>query len=141
VANVLRRSKKNLKDLLIFLGVRVGPMKTIRLKHSEDQDDRNAMDTRAFCHVIEGKREIHCTKYLDDLPLEARLGVLLHEIGHIEAEAFVGEECEVDADLWVKESVPECDLKYTDVRYKRGGRIALAMNLQTVSRQFAEIFR
>lgn len=70
------------------------------IEHEPEQDSLNAADPRAFCYTQPGTGVISCTQQVEFLPDRALLGILLHEIGHIELGAFEGDESEIDVDEW-----------------------------------------
>jgi hypothetical protein len=74
---------------------------SIDAKWSQEEDKRNIEDPRGFCHTVQDKTIIYCSRALEDVDREVRVGVLIHEIGHIVLGAFDGEESEVDVDAWV----------------------------------------
>lgn len=111
------------------------------LEHDKDLDADNEKDPRAFCATMPKSTIISSTKYLDALPQSSRVGVLLHEIAHIVENAFGGDECEVDCDVWIQEKVPEANYQYVDVQYLRDGRNVTARSLQVVSRRFLKKLR
>jgi hypothetical protein len=118
----------------------------ITLKHDEAHDKENEKDPRAFCFVEkENPTVIHCSKAIEDLQIEARFGVIYHEIGHIVLNAFHGDESEVDVDEWCVNFLPEAEYTYKDTPYitpYRGGvKLVLAKSLQNVSLKFLRMLR
>lgn len=107
------------------------------LEHDPEQDIRNAADPRAFCYVTPGEVGIiYCARALGNLPDRALVGILLHELGHIELGAFNGDESEVDVDEWG--TGIGVGYQYADVVYYRSlGDTVVAENIEVVSPEFA----
>ncbi len=132
---IFRQTQENLDRLLDYLHRRHQlPMEfinKIELVHDPEHDKENADDPRAFCYVTEKDFRIFCTKYIEKLPVASRLGILLHEIGHLYTDAFGPDEVEVDVDEWCMEFAPELKYTYQDVVYIRNkNEVAEAKNLQ-----------
>ena len=110
---LLPRTTEDLVALQRFLEKRCGVLYTdISVKWSQDEDQRNISDPRGFCHTEQGSMIISCSRALEDVDREIRLGVLIHEIGHIVLNAFDGEESEVDVDTWVIDTLPKGSYGY-----------------------------
>lgn len=136
----LRLAKKDLRHLERYLLDRniISMQWQFSLEHDEELDADNILDPRAFCAVMPKSTIIYCSKNIDLLPPPARIGILLHEIAHVVANAFGGDESEVDCDVWIKENVPESGYAYRDVKYAQKGATILARNLQVVSDKFVK---
>lgn len=113
---------------------------SIRLKHSSRQDLVNETDPRVFCSVEPNKVFIFCSEALEWVAPRVRVGILMHEIGHIYIDAFRGDECEVDVDAWVLENFPEAEYGYANHRYynQELDQDVIAVNVEHVSPQFLE---
>ena len=90
--------------------------------------------------MIEKDWRIYCTQAIEMLPPDARMGILLHEIGHIHLTAFHGDASEVDVDEWILLNVREAKYTYADVRYRAPQSTMQrdAKNLQRVGWNFLE---
>jgi len=140
----LRTVRQDFFALANYLVKRRGqPMSllSVQIIHSSDADKRNQKSPRGFCHVTPGLWVIFCSQTLEDAPREVRLGVLLHETGHLILDAFRGDESEVDVDEFCLHVVPEAGYYYGDSEYfsRFHGRNVTAKNVQHVSHKFAEI--
>jgi len=111
----------------------------IKLVWVKCQDETNLKNPRAFCFTQRGDLSIYCARALNELPVEARVGVLLHELGHIVMDAFDGDECEVTADQFGFD-LREAGYGYKDVEYVNpiSYELVRANSLETVSPQFVE---
>jgi hypothetical protein len=89
----------------------------LKMQHDEAQDLLNQVDSRAFCHVQRGKPSVFASIALERLPVDARTGVILHEIAHLHLDAFGEDESEVDVDEWCMFEVPESSYHYRDCFY------------------------
>lgn len=107
------------------------------LEIDPEQDIRNAADPRAFCYVTPGEVGIiHCARALNNLSDHALVGILLHELGHIELGAFNGDESEVDVDEWA--TALDVGYQYDTVTYWNSYATAVAAkNIEVVSPEFA----
>jgi hypothetical protein len=146
----LVRANRDLKCLKAYLATRnvviPGTVAVSYAAHSSRQDQVNREDSRAFCYVENsGTPAIYCTKAIEWLPPEARIGVLLHEIGHLVLKAFEDDESEVDVDEWCVTNFPEAKYAYADVTYYtlnkwgKKGEPRVANSLQTVSPAFVHL--
>jgi hypothetical protein len=142
----MRLSNQNLKNLVEYL-IQHNDLsldfRELEIVYDPDQDALNEKDPRAFCYVVQDDWKIYCTRNLEALPPEARMGILLHEIGHLHLDAFGAEEgndndeFEADVDAWILGNVPEASYTYEDVEYYALiGNLRGAKNLQCVSTQF-----
>ena len=132
----LEISRKHFKVLAAYAVV-----PGIKLRWDKDQDERNAEKPRSFCYVRpDDPLTIYCAKTLDNVSTNVRIGILLHEIGHIQLDAFNGDECEVDVDDWVLREFPESGYTYKDHKYynELTGKYVIGHSLQHVSRKFLE---
>jgi hypothetical protein len=138
----LPRAQRDLDALLSYL---IGTGKIppdwakIQIRHSAEEDERNRDDPRGFCHVSPGSPYIFCSQALENLEPESRIGILLHEIGHMAYSAWNGEAAEVDADRFCVEQVPEADFTYQDCSYRDpwgGAETVNAPALERVSSGF-----
>lgn len=114
------------------------------LERSRTQDKHHDRSPRAFCHVEKDKWTIFCTGAMEEIPGTVRIGVLLHEIGHLVLDAFDselpdGEEVEVDS--WIVLMIPEAGYTYTECEHTWRGKIVDALNVQTVSEDFLRRIR
>lgn len=111
------------------------------LQHSEEQDERNRKDPRAFCFVTEKSPTIYATLALDNLDSQTRVGVLLHEIGHLWLGAFGDAQVEVDVDEFCAMKVPESKYHYASCSYLSpwSGHAVLAQNIERVSPEFVAL--
>jgi len=112
----------------------------VSLEHDPGQDRENLRDPRAFCHVKpDDPGTIFCSAALAELRAPARIAVLLHELGHIELNAFTGDTSEVDVDAWCMEW-PDAHYTYMDAVYWRADvrKPVTAKNLKHVSYAFVD---
>jgi len=121
---------RDLRKLCRFLG-----LKEPDISWSVEVNRRSLEDSRAFCEVHSNNRMvIHCSHGLARLPRKNRLGVLLHELGHV-----YGSIDEVEADTWVVTNCPEAGFKYIPrVSYLHPSlnRKVTARNVQSVADGF-----
>jgi hypothetical protein len=108
----------------------------MQVAHSTQQDKMNAKKARAFAHVVPGRWTIYCAAVIERLPPEFRMGLLLHEIGHLAIFGFKNLDSEIDVDEWILKSVPEARYKYENVSYFRDGETQVALNVQRVGSEF-----
>lgn len=140
---MIPKANKSLKMLTKYLvDDREMPPGLLKVKavHSHLLDYDHLNDPRAFCAVEEGiTNAIFCTDAIEKVPENVRVGLLLHEIGHLLLDAFDheipgGEEVEVDA--WILKNVPEAGYRYVDYPHVWRGKERTALNVQTVSDAF-----
>lgn len=139
---MLEKSKADLHDLMRYLFAEENAPLPVAVEWSEEEDQRNIRDPRGFCHTERGKNVIYCSRALEDVDREVRLGILFHEIGHIFLQAFQGEESEVDVDTWVMGMVPRGSYHYMrSYQYfnSLAGETVEAYALQTVTNRFMGI--
>jgi hypothetical protein len=108
---------EDLDKILAYTLVEKGTALRVKVFCDPDQDDRNQKDPRAFAYVEEGSFIIHAARNIERLPANFRVGILLHEIGHIVIKGFHGPDSEVDVDQWVLDSFPEANYDYEDAAY------------------------
>ena len=73
----------------------------------------HAQDGRVFAHVFHHAGLIICLcRAFDKLPLGHRIGILLHEIGHLMSDGG-----EAEADLWVQDNL-DIDIDFKPLRGK-----------------------
>ena len=139
----LRKAKQHLSDLRKYLVNKNAISKRLQfgLEYDPGLDWDNIDNPRNFCAVTPKNIIILCSRFIESPPPEARIGILLHEISHIVANAFGGDESEVDCDVWIKENVPEAGYEYRDIDYKRDGVDVTAKGLQVVSKKFVRMLR
>lgn len=114
------------------------PVEGIRIQHSTLADDMNAKKARAFAHTQEGSTIIYCSAAMEQIPAEARCGILLHECGHIVAHAFDW-DAEITVDEYILTTVPESGYCYKNVRYAgSSGRVREAKAVEHLSRKFIQ---
>lgn len=109
----------------------------LELFHDEELDEANELNPRQFAVVQEGLREVNVTSAMDELPPENRLGILLHEICHIQADEIKDDESEPETDAFLNENVPEAE--YTYVKEVIYGDNRIAVNIQSVSEKFVKL--
>jgi hypothetical protein len=112
----------------------------VKLQWDAEHDLVNRADTRAFCYVRSNDPVIYCSAAIENLLPEARMGVLLHELGHLLLEAFCGDDCEVDVDEFCMNEVPASGYHYADAQYLSPwtNELVTAKNLECVSPAFLE---
>jgi len=141
---VLDESRNDLALLRAYLRVKKQLDVSVTLIHDPGHDAVNRRDPRAFCYVdADCPTAIRCASALEALHPPARIGVLLHEIGHIVLDAFDGDEAEIDVDSWCLDFVPEAGYTYMDTSYWRPGkkRPVTAKALEHVSLGFVHAVR
>ncbi len=105
-----------LKKLLRELRRRkLGNFYGVKLKHDKVCDQRNQKSPRAFCHVVIGKPEIHCSKAIEYLDSNFIVGILLHELIHMVVTE--GDDPELDVDEFVIEHLRDTGYTYMDTKY------------------------
>jgi hypothetical protein len=128
-----------LTDYLVASHNLLPSVRKMRVEYSEDEDTRNQKNPRGFCHVTEGEWIIYCSQVLEEVAPSVRVGLLLHEIGHLYIPAMSSEKSEVDVDAWILETIPEAGYGYLPTyRYYNTlyGRTVTAKNVQHVSNEF-----
>jgi hypothetical protein len=122
----------------------VEAVKKIGISHSLMLDRENLKDPRAFCAVERGYWRVLCTRALEDVPQEVRIGILLHEVSHL-INDYIGasRDDEVNTDAWVIKTVPESDYHYKTIVYMNSlvGKPTTAHNVESVSPRFLAILR
>jgi len=109
---------------------------SVRADSSAEREDDWMRSPRQFCSVEHGTMIIACAPATDALPGESRVGILLHEIGHVLYPLGSPLDVEeVEVDVWVRNVFPEAGYTYVDVPY-RYGKDYVAKNLQTVAPEF-----
>lgn len=141
---MIPKAKRSLKALTKYLvDDREMPqvfLRSIRVNRSRPLDEDHKDDPRAFCAVEEDVPNIiFCTSAIEAVPENVRIGLLLHEIGHLLLDAFDheipgGEEIEVDT--WILKHIPEAGYTYVDCPHIWHGKERTALNVQTVSDAF-----
>ena len=119
-------------------------VRNITFQHDAKHDKKNRSNPRFFCYVEEYREGepwiIRCAGNLELAAPPLRIGVLLHEIGHLVLNAFrEGQESEVDVDTWVLDSFPESGYTYRDGAYYPEGAprtLVTAKDVQHVSPEF-----
>lgn len=128
-----------LTDYLVLAHDCLPSLRQMRVKYSEDEDTRNQENPRGFCHVTEGEWIIYCSQVIEEVAPTVRIGLLLHEIGHLYIPAMASEKSEVDVDTWILENIPEAGYGYLPTyKYYNSlyGRTVTAKNIQHVSNEF-----
>jgi hypothetical protein len=143
---ILTKSSQDLDALLSYLAeterIGSGYCDLIRIVHDPENDKNNQQDPRAFAFAISTSNVIHGSKALELICPRARLGILLHEIGHVVLNAFDGDVSEVDVDEWCMFQVAESGYRYHTLHYPspwEAGVIRKADNVQHVDLPFAEL--
>jgi hypothetical protein len=109
----------------------------MQVRWSPEEDRRNEQDPRGFCHVVNGAWFIYCSQAIEIITPNVRVGLLLHEIGHLYIPAMSSDKSEVDVDEWILNEVAEAGYGYLpQYRYTRNGKLVEAHNIQTVSTEF-----
>jgi hypothetical protein len=107
----MSESKKDLQALLSHLEVDAPEcldakgrkrLSGVRLRPDREAERKHERAARYFCFVLPGCSTIRCAEALESIPRPFRLGVLLHEIGHIVLDEFFGDASEVRVDAWAK---------------------------------------
>ena len=93
---------------------------------------------RFLCAVHSHEWVIRCALAIERVGSQVRVGVLLHEIGHMVLPAFNGAKSEVEVDEFVLSEVPEAGYYYGDHQYfnPQHEGIVLAKNVEHVSENF-----
>jgi hypothetical protein len=133
------RDFNKLTEYLTDKGVVPLSVTRIRLLQDSELDKANRKNPRFLCAVHPHEWIIRCAMALDRVSSAVRVGVLLHEIGHMVLPAFVGAKSEVEVDEFVVTRVPEAGYYYGDHAYEcpvRGS--VLAKNVEHVSDAFLD---
>jgi len=139
----LPQTEKDLDALLNYLALTniVEPHFSAVVLHSIRQDRDHDKDPRAFCHFCENDNTIYCSSALEHVSPPVRMGILLHEVGHLYLNAFddpdVEDGEEVDVDDWAVHT-PNAGYTYTDEWHTWRGKRVLARNVETVGPAFVE---
>jgi hypothetical protein len=107
------------------------------LVRSKVADENHRKSPRLFAFVEEQKNAINVSSAMDALPPDIRMGLLLHELGHIH-----GSMDEVEADAWVLAIAPESGYHYeAEITFKSPlyEDPVTAKNIQCVSQQFMKM--
>lgn len=142
----LSRSEQDFQRLVAYLrhkGTLAPVFDKLDLYYDPKHDEANASDPRAFCYVRPDRWFVYCSRALEDVAPRVRIGVLLHEIGHLARNAFKGDKSEVDVDTWVLDNVPEAGYHYADHEYYHMWRqeAVTAKAVEHVSRAFAGVIQ
>ena len=144
----LPKAEKSLRALTRYIASKAGlkNMDRLSIRHSPEADELNSRKPRQFCHVYPRSFKINCTAQIESVSERVRLGLLLHEIGHIVQQAFHDkgdDSCEVTVDEWVTYNFPEAGYKFADAKYGSSvdGRLKIAKAIEQVSMRFANIVR
>ena len=139
---LLVKASRDLNILLEYLINKRGlgaAMRGIVVQYSEDADGYNIKDPRVFCFTQVNHPVIFCSRALEDVDREIRVGILIHEIGHIVLNAFEGDESEIDVDHWVVDTLPKGSYGYVhEIKYLNSarGEEVTAWNLERVTQAF-----
>lgn len=130
-----------LSEYLVLEKEMPGFVSALKIEHDPKQDEQNQKDPRAFCYVRpDNLGTIYCAANLEQVLPEVRMGILIHEIGHIVLDAFNGEESEVDVDAWIESEIPEAGYTYENTGYTRfEGGWAMGKNVQRVLPEFVRM--
>jgi hypothetical protein len=135
----LPKSEQTLEALLEYLRSVDLDIGRLKITHSTAADSENEHSPRQFCSVACGDERIYCAASLENVDERVRMGILLHEIGHLFLNACNGDESEVDVDVWIVKEFPEARYCYADHKYVRSdGERVTAKNLQRVGSRFVE---
>jgi hypothetical protein len=131
----MKKSRRQLKNLISFLKETRRAPADVRISLAADENAEIMHGTvwRFFCWTTSGSDIIRCARELEDLPSEFRLGVLLHETGHILEDFFEENDSEVQTDAWCKKIDP--DYKYAEIRVPGQG---MSHFLQRTGDRFTE---
>ena len=138
--NMLDKASHDLERLKDFLRRDYELSSGIKLQWDAEHDLVNRNDPRAFCYMRPNDPVIYCSAAVESLLPEARIGVLLHELGHLILAAFCGDDCEVDVDDFCMNDVRASGYHYEDVQYLSPwtNELVTAKNLECVSPAFLE---
>jgi hypothetical protein len=146
----LLKTNRELAALIAYLDQRSPRVKqmtfALRAVHSTEEDDRNTLMPRGFCHVREGEHEIYCAAVIEAIIPCVRVGLLLHEVAHLSARGGMkgGQAGEITTDKWILDNLPESGYNYLPIYEYHSeylGRIVTARNIQTVSPEFVRGLR
>lgn len=131
--------KTDLQNLIAYLNsnMRIKALTSQAFANrSLECNERNAADPRGFCFATAKSNVIAYADNIEYLPAENRIGILLHELGHIELQAFKGPASEVDVDVWCCD-IPGSGYRYANVEYWSPGHGPRTANsIQCVSSEF-----
>jgi len=141
---MLAQATRDLKKLSMYLAEReVVPLSVtrIQLRHDADLDKANRRNPRFLCAVHPHEWLIRCALAIERVNPEVRVGVLLHEIGHMVLPAFNGAKSEVEVDEFVISQVPEAGYYYGDHGYysPQHEKDVIAKNVEHVSINFLRL--
>ena len=130
--NLNEVSTKELEALKRYLGIKL----PLHIRYSNAELQLNLDKPRYLCAVdIKHPEYIHCSYNLNNIPRKNRIGILLHELGHIVLLSVD----EVLVDEWCKYRVPEAGFYYEDsikyLSYPTGFPVE-AKNIEAVSKKF-----
>ena len=136
--NGLPRAREDLQGILRVMRERVLRTPNYRLEYSEDADQEHLENPRQFCFVTPDNWVIYCSRAIEDVSPNVRIAILLHEIGHLHCDAFLGDESEVDVDTWVLQEFPDAGYTYMNHRFysQVHGDDVVAKNVQHVHDSF-----
>lgn len=145
----LSHAAQDLKGLLVYTRAKKKWAKEIDLRdnalqvvHSKQADLDNSKNPRAFCFVNSGENIIYCSRCIELVSPEVRLGLLLHEAGHIFSHSFGSDKAEVDTDTWILDNFAEAGYTYQDHFYYSPfqHKLVLAHDIEAVSSKFLQKF-
>ncbi len=113
----------------------------IYVKHDVECDRNIRKSPRAFAFTIKGSKLIHASKVLEWAGVQARIGVLLHEILHIWLPAM-DDDAEIKVDEFATSDLKKLGYRYVDLNYFSdwSGKMKQykAKAVEIVSMKFAE---
>ena len=113
-------------------------LSSIQVEFSDYATQNNERKPRAFAFVVDREFTIFLARQFKALPARNQLGILIHEISHINLHTFKDSGVsEVETDLWIEEALPEADYGYETVKHPITGR--RIKNIQTVSKDFVAL--
>lgn len=141
---MITNAARDFKKLSMYLAEKgVVPLSVtrIQLRHDPSLDKANFKNPRFLCAVHPHEWIIHCALAIERIGRPVRIGVLLHEIGHMVIPAFRGAKSEVEVDEFVVSKIPEAGYYYEDHAYFSPLRSeeVLAKNVEHVSAEFLEL--
>jgi hypothetical protein len=122
-------SQSDLNTICAYLDIPVPS-----LVRSREADDNHRRNPRLFAFVVDGSDTINVCAAMETIPADVRIGLLLHELGHLRRSMD-----EVEADEWVLIAAPESGYHYeAEVTFKSPlyKEPVTAKNIQCVSNQF-----
>ena len=115
----------------------------ITLRNTAVAERNNKENPRMVCYVVSGSHVINCSRASEAVGPRARVGLLIHEMGHVLTRSGDVPDEEVQADLWVEMQFHHSGYTYRDHIYvsPHTGKQVTAKHVEHVSEEFLKKLR